>query len=142
MTQHEDNIRGLIGYFQSSAERVDSLTMAEAASHMLAFRKFFKSFIKENNRKNERTSNVFIDELVANQISDFFKKMELLLLTVPDDPLRDSVTVSREKLRSIHSNSHAALIDAQVATEFLQNKLRTLEATIARDIGNLPSSSS
>ena len=137
MNQHERNLAGFNDYFKRAGSNVDSLNCGDAATHMLAFRKFFKSFINDHNQKYAPNSELFINGEEADKIKEFFAKMEVLLMAKPDGYLHDATQVSRENLKSIHTNSRTALMDALEATSAMQEKLIYLMSTIDRDIGDL-----
>lgn len=137
MNQHERNLTGFIDYFKGADANVDSLTLADASAHMLAFRKFFKTFIDEHNQKYDSQTSLHIADFDAKKIDDFLKKLELLLSIKPDGYLYDVVPISRSKLKDIYSDSSHVLLESMEATSVMQSKLSKLKSLLDTDIGDI-----
>lgn len=94
----KNTLDGFIGYFMSAPKRSDFLTVSEASCHILAFRKFFKAYIRERNNKYALEDGMNIENDVEEKILDFFKSMEAILISANANiPLANVKIIDREK---------------------------------------------
>lgn len=97
-----DDLKNFFEYFGASTANLRELTNSEASSHALALRKFFKAYIKENNKIYSEDSEQYIDRGTYDRIYEF---MDLILNKITAAPGEDKFQsmkfIDEEELRNI-----------------------------------------
>jgi len=94
----KNTLDGFIGYFMGASKGAQLLTVSDASCHALAFRKFFKAYIRERNNRYALEDGMNIDRKEEEKILDFFQNLEAIFLSAnPSIALSNVKIIDKEK---------------------------------------------
>ena len=97
-----DDLKNFFDYFGASTANLRELTNGEASSHALALRKFFKAYIKENNKIYSEDSEQYIDRGAYDRIYEFMDLFLNKITAAPgEDKFQSMKFIDEEELKNI-----------------------------------------
>jgi hypothetical protein len=102
MNQYEKNMVIFNDLLKTSLRDVDSFKKEEVSAYFLVLRKFFKNYIKENNKNHSYDSPLFIRSEEAKSLYKFFDAMiEIFAATKSTAYVGDMKVVGKAQIKKL-----------------------------------------